>query len=81
MNCNMNHGNGYACQLDKYIVTKILETHISGPDLMHLNEKKTITEDADSLNIIDYSLSYETKKALLFNASSFFSFPNMEDDL
>jgi hypothetical protein len=38
----MNHCNGYACQLDKYIVTKILEKHILGPDLMHLNEKKRL---------------------------------------
>jgi hypothetical protein len=81
MNCNMNHCKGYACQLDKYIVPKILEKTTSGPDLMHLNEKKKITKDVDSLSTIDYSLSYETKNDLLFNAIDFFSFPNMEDDL
>jgi hypothetical protein len=77
----MNHCNSYACQLDKYIVTKILEKTTSGPDLMHLNEKKTITKDVDSLSTVDYSLSYEIKNDLLFIAFSFFSFPNMEDDL
>jgi len=64
--------------LDKYIVPKILETHNSGPDLMHLNEQNSYAKHVEFLNNGGHTLSFKLQTDPLYNLLSYFSCLVME---
>ena len=64
--------------LDKYIVSVFLDADNSGPDLMHLNEKKPYAKYVESLAVGDHTLSFKLQMDLHYKIFNFFTILVME---